>query len=50
MSVVDKMTDEQVDQVLEKCMNLENEFYKKGWDEGIAKVNEEAIEGGKQYG
>ena len=44
------LTDEQVDQVLEQCMNLENEFYKKGWDEGIAKVNEEALEGGKQYG
>ncbi|KAK8804237.1 hypothetical protein WA171_000329 [Blastocystis sp. BT1] len=50
MSAVDEMTDEQVDQVLEQCMNLENEFYKKGWDEGIAKVNEEALEGGKQYG
>ena len=50
MSIVDKMTDKQVDQVKEDCMNLENTFYKRGWDEGVMKVNEEAIESGKQYG
>ena len=50
MSIVDKMTDKQVDQVIEDCLNLENTFYKRGWDEGALKVNEEAIESGKQYG
>ncbi|KAK8804426.1 hypothetical protein WA588_004639 [Blastocystis sp. NMH] len=44
------MTDKQVDQVIEDCLNLENTFYKRGWDEGVLKVNEEAIESGKQYG
>ena len=50
MSIVDKMTDKQVDQVIEDCLNLENTFYQRGWDEGVLKVNEEAIESGKQYG
>lgn len=50
MAAVNNMTDEQVDEVFENCLNLENTFYKKGWDEGITKVNEEAFNGGKQYG
>ena len=50
MANIDNLTDEQVDKVLEDCMNLENTFYKKGWDEGIMMVNEEAIESGEQYG
>lgn len=50
MASVNRMTDEQVDTFLEDCLNLENTFYKKGWDEGIKRYNEEAHNGGRQYG
>ena len=50
MADVSKLSDEQVDQVFEDCLNLENAFYKKGWDEGFAKVNKEAVRDGENYG
>lgn len=50
MADVSKLSDEQVDQVFEDCLNLENTFYKKGWDDGIAKVNKEAVHDGEDYG
>lgn len=50
MANIDNLTDEQVDKVLEDCMNLENTFYKKGWDEGVMVASEEAVESGEQYG
>ena len=50
MADVSKLSDEQVDKVFEDCLNLENAFYKKGWDEGIAKVNQQAVRDGEDYG
>lgn len=50
MASVKNMTDEQVDKVLEDCMNLENTFYQNGWNDGMKKVGDEAFNGGKQYG
>ena len=50
MADVSKLSDEQVDKVFEDCLNLENTFYTKGWDAGVAKVNDEATQAGKQYG
>lgn len=50
MANIDNLTDEQVDQVLEDCLNMENNFYKSGWDKGVIQVNEEAMESGEQYG
>ena len=50
MADVSKLSDEQVDKVFEDCLNLENTFYTKGWDAGVAKVNNEATQAGRQYG
>ena len=50
MADVSKLSDEQVDKVFEDCLNWENTFYTKGWDAGVAKVNNEATQAGKQYG
>lgn len=50
MASVKNMTDDQVDKVFESCLNLENTFYNKGYEDGAAKVSEEAYNGGKQYG
>ena len=44
------MPHDQVDKALEGCMNLENDSYRKGWNEGRERVNDEAFESGKQYG
>ena len=50
MASINNLTDDQVDTILEDCLNLENTFYKKGWDAGVKRYNEEAFNGGKQYG
>ena len=50
MAPESEMTHDQVDKALEGCMNLENDSYRKGWNEGRERVNDEAFESGKQYG
>ena len=50
MANVRNLTDAQIDKIFEDCLNLENTFYKRGWDDGMKKCQEEAFNGGKQYG
>lgn len=46
----DKVTHDAVDAALDGCIDVENASYKKGFEEGRDRLNDEAFESGKQYG